>query len=68
MAAPKPVLPEFRIGSFVCPKTQNLAPLWSSLPLAAVDWPLVVEACPDCGEQHILHAEEVLHPPAFGYE
>lgn len=58
----------FETGKFICPNTKQAVPLVTPCPLTAVEWPVVVECCPGCKQRHVLHSEEVLHPPVFGYE
>ena len=59
---------QFEIGKYRCPKTKKLSPLWAPQHMAEVDWPVVVEKCPECGEKHVVGNDDVLHPPVFGYE
>jgi len=68
MGLPKPKPVEYEIGKFICPQTKLPVPLLSYCPLTAVEWPVVVEKCPDCGGRHAIESEDVLHPPVFGYE
>lgn len=68
MPAQKAEVTEFTVGHYVCPKTKSLQPLRASCSLAYVNWPVVVEACPGCGEKHVLSSEDVQHPPVYGYE
>jgi len=68
MGMPKASLVEHEIGKFICPKTKLPVPLLAHCPLTAVEWPVTVEKCPDCGQPHSLQSEDVLHPPVFGYE
>jgi hypothetical protein len=68
MASPKPAVPEFEVGKYLCPKTKSLAPLMASTSFAYLEWPFVVERCAECGERHVLGCEEVLHSPVFGRE
>lgn len=65
---PKPALVEHEVGKFVCPKTKLPVPLLTHCPFTAVEWPVVVEHCAECGGRHVLECEDVLHPPVFGYE
>ena len=59
---------QFEIGKYVCPNTKKLLPIWALQHLAEVEWPVMVEKCPDCGQKHVVRNEDVLHPPLFGYE
>jgi hypothetical protein len=59
---------KFQIGSYECPVTRRLTPLWASSHLESVPWPVVVENCPACGRRHVVFREDVQHPPVFGYE
>lgn len=68
MPAQKAELTEFTVGHYVCPKTKLLVPLKASCSLAYLNWPVVVEQCPNCGGKHVLCCEDVQHPPVFGYE
>ncbi len=58
----------FEVGKFICPATQSLVPLMATCSLAFLDWPVVVEHCPGCGQRHVVRCEDVEHPPVFGYE
>lgn len=58
----------FKVGTFVCPKTKAPVPLMATSSLPFLEWPIVVEKCEACGEQHVLQSDDVYHPPAFGYE
>jgi hypothetical protein len=68
MQTSKLALPLFEIGKYVCPKTKLQAPLMANCSFASIQWPHVVERCVECGGQHVLSSEEVLHVPVFGYE
>lgn len=68
MPPAKDAMAEFKIGTFLCPVTKVLVPLMGACPLSQVEWPLVVQKCSVCGEKHTVRCEDVLHPPAFGYE
>lgn len=68
MPKPSAVATEFEVGKYVCPKTKLLAPLMATSSFASLEWPYVVEHCPECGERHVLCCEDVLHAPVFGYE
>lgn len=68
MCPAKPHLSEYEIGKYICPNTSRPIALMGLRPLASVEWPMVVEQCPDCQQKHVLQREEVLHPPIFGYE
>ncbi len=61
-------LAEFKIGTYICPKTKAEVPLFSCCPLPYLHWPMVVQKCRECGEQHVLQCQDVQHPPTFGYE
>lgn len=58
----------FEIGSYDCPRTKEQVVLELSTPLASLGWPLTVEHCPDCGQEHVLQYQDVRHAPALGYE
>lgn len=68
MVAEKTKVAEFSVGQYVCPKTKSQVPLKVSRPLAFIEWPVVVTKCASCGEQHVLHSDDVYHWPVFGYE
>ena len=68
MSLPKLAAPDFTIGHYLCPKTKRTVPLHSARPLAFVDWPLIVQKCPECGERHVVESQNLEHPPVFGYE
>lgn len=68
MAAGKPQLKQFEIGTYLCPQTKLRLPLMAPRAVAFMDWPVVVEKCAGCGQEHVLQSEDVLHRPAFGYE
>jgi hypothetical protein len=68
MPARETTLAEFKVGTYICPKTKSTLPLKATRPLPFLEWPIVVERCADCGEKHVLECEDVQHPPAFGYE
>lgn len=68
MPPAKPVTAEFEVGKYMCPKTKSLAPLMAPCAFTYLEWPCVIEHCALCGERHVLHCEDVLHAPAFGYE
>ncbi len=59
---------QFEIGTYICPKTRAPAPLMASQPITALHWPVTVEACPRCGQSHVVHQDDLRHPPVFGYE
>lgn len=68
MGLPKPKVMQFEVGKYICPNTKSPVPLMSSCPLAFMEWPVVVEKCPDCKQKHVLHCEDLHHQPVFGYE
>lgn len=59
---------QFVVGRFVCPNTKSSVPLKACQPLAFIHWPLQLESCPSCGQEHALQLTEVQHPPVYGYE
>ena len=59
---------EFEIGTFICPTSKRETTLKASHPLAFVHWPVVVEACADCGQAHEINLADVKHLPVYGYE
>jgi uncharacterized protein (UPF0212 family) len=59
---------ELEIGTYVCPNSKRETTLKASHPLAFVHWPVVVEACPDCGQAHEINLADVKHLPVYGYE
>lgn len=59
---------EFEIGIYLCPITKHPVRLTSTRPRIFVEWPMRVEHCPGCGQQHVVKWEEIQHPPIFGYE
>jgi hypothetical protein len=68
MGAQRAYPAEFEIGRFFCPNSKSWVSLTSTVPLAFVHWPMVVECCPDCGLEHVLNLADVQHPPVYGYE
>jgi len=68
MSAEKAALAEFRVGTYVCPRTSSPVPLMATCSTPFLKWPVVVEKCSACGETHTLRSEDVEHPPTFGYE
>ncbi len=56
------------IGKYVCPNSRTLVPLMADEPLAFIHWPVVVEKCAGCGQEHVLRLTDVQHPPVYGYE
>lgn len=58
----------FEIGTYECPTKNSQVVLERSLPLASLDWPVTVERCPACEQEHVLQYEDVSHVPALGYE
>ena len=56
------------IGKYVCPISRALVPLQAKQPLAFIHWPVVVEKCASCGQEHVLQLTDVQHPPVYGYE
>jgi hypothetical protein len=59
---------QFEIGSYTCPDTGLQVPLLSNEPLQLVHWPVTVKQCAACGELHVVHREDIVHPPVYGYE
>ena len=59
---------ELVIGKYVCPNSGALVPLHAGQPLAFIHWPVVVEKCSSCGQEHVLQLTDVQHPPVYGYE
>ena len=58
----------FEIGTYECPSTKSQVILELSTPLASLEWPVTVERCPDCGQEHVVQYQDVRHAPALGYE
>jgi transposase len=58
----------FEIGSYDCPTTKAQVVLELSTHMASLEWPVTVECCPDCGQEHVLQYKDVQHAPALGYE
>lgn len=58
----------FEIGTYVCPKKKAQVVLELPTPMASLEWPVTVERCPACGQEHVLQYEDVSHVPALGYE
>jgi hypothetical protein len=58
----------FEIGTYDCPSTNSEVMLELSTPLASIEWPVTVECCPDCGQEHVVQYQDVHHAPALGYE
>lgn len=58
----------FEVGTFVCPKTRTRVPLSATHSVSDLQWPVVVERCPACGERHTVEYNDLRHPPVFGYE
>lgn len=58
----------FEIGTFLCPTHGSEVLLELSTPLPSLEWPVLVERCPDCGERHVLQYADVQHAPCLGYE
>ncbi len=59
---------EFEIGTYVCPKKRKRVPLTATHSVSDLEWPVVVEKCPACGQRHQIQYCELRHPPVFGYE
>jgi hypothetical protein len=68
MTAEKTVAHEFTVGWYICPQTKTSVPLRMTHALAQTEWPVVIEKCEGCQQRHVLHFEDVCHPPAYGYE
>jgi len=68
MRARETTAAEFKVGTYLCPKKGCPVPLMATSALPFLEWPVVVEKCAACGAKHVLQAEDVEHPPAFGYE
>ena len=58
----------FEIGTYECPKKHTLVVLKLPVPLTALEWPVTVERCQACEQEHVLQYEDVCHAPALGYE
>lgn len=59
---------EFKAGVFRCPVTGKEAELRVTRAIGYIQWPVVVEHCPQCDQKHVLNIEDVRHAPVFGYE
>ena len=58
----------FEIGTYDCPSTKSPVILELSTPFASLEWPVTVECCADCGQEHVVQYQDVRHTPALGYE
>lgn len=59
---------QFDIGSYRCPRSGKLVPLYSQKPVEEVVWPVTVEHCCSCAETHCIKRQDVVRHPVLGYE
>jgi hypothetical protein len=59
---------QFDVGSYSCPRTGQLMPLYSPKPVEAIAWAVTVERCSSCGETHLIKHQDVIRHPVLGYE
>lgn len=68
MPAKEETLVAFEIGTYICPISKKRVALEAHHPISEIAWPMVIEKCRACGQNHLLEYRDLRHPPVFGYE
>lgn len=59
---------ELVLGTFICPNTKLPVELKVSRAEPIPGWPILMKACWRCGQEHVVHSQDLRNPPVFGYE